>query len=188
MTSSDTIHILAFAGSLRRESYNKKLLQAAYELLPNGMSMECFDLAPLPFYNADVEAQGTPQTVMQFRERMRAADALLIATPEYNYSITAVLKNAIDWASRAIPDPSPLDDKPVAIMGAGGRGGTVRAQMHLRDILIHNRNYVVVSPQIMLARAHEYFDRQGRLHDEAVRARIARLLDALADLTRRLKE
>jgi chromate reductase, NAD(P)H dehydrogenase (quinone) len=187
MTLPDNIHVLAFAGSLRQESYNKKLLRAAHDLLPDSMSMECFDLAPLPFYNADVEAQETPASVMAFRQHMRAADALLIATPEYNYSISAVLKNAVDWASRAIPDPSPLDDKPVAIMGAGGGGGTIRAQTHLRDILIHNRNYVVVSPQIMLARAHQYFDRQGHLHDDAIRARITRLLDALADLTRKLK-
>ena len=188
MSQSNSIHILGIAGSLRRESYNKALLRAAAQLLPGGVTLECFDLAPLPFYNADVEAAGTPDSVLHFRERIGAADALLIATPEYNYSITAVLKNAIDWASRAVPDASPLDDKPIAIMGAGGGGGTARAQMHLRDILIHNRNYVVVSPQVMVARAWQLFDDDLNLTDSAIRDRISRLLAALADLTQRLRD
>lgn len=187
MTLLNNIHVLAFAGSLRQESYNKKLLREAYKLVPNGMSMECFDLAPLPLYNGDVEAQGTPEPVLHFRKQIRAADALLIATPEYNYSISGVLKNAIDWASRPKPDPSPLDDMPVAIMGSAGRGGTVRAQTHLRDILVHNRNYVVVAPQIMLVQGHRYFDKDGNLQDEDIRERITRLLVALAELTRKLK-
>ncbi len=187
MSNYDNIHVLGLPGSLRRGSYNKALLHAAEQLLPPSMTLECYDLAPLPFYNADVEAEGTPESVLHFRERLRVADALLIATPEYNYSITAVLKNAIDWAPRPKPDASPMNDKPAAIMGAGGMLGTSRAQMHLRDILMHNRNYVVVSPQVMVARAGQYFDKQGHLSDDAIRDRIARLLEALADLTRKLK-
>jgi chromate reductase len=187
MSQPNPIHVLGFAGSLRQNSYNKALLRAAEQLVPNDMAFENYDLAAIPLFNADVEAVGTPDSVLHFRDRIRAADALLIATPEYNYSVTAVLKNAIDWASRGKPDSSPLNDKPVAIMGAGGGGGTVRAQMHLREILMHNRNYVVISPQVMVARAGQYFDDNLNLTDAAIGERIHRLLVSLADLTRRLQ-
>ena len=183
------IHILAFAGSLRRNSHNKALLHVAQELLPDGLTLEIYDLAELPFFNADVEAAGPPDAVLHFRNRMKAADALLIATPEYNYSTTAVLTNAIDWASRRHPDgKSPLDDLPVALMGAGGRFGTVRAQNHLRDILLHNRNFVIPSPQVMISYAGREFDEDGTLLNDRYREQIANLLLSLRDWTIRLKQ
>jgi chromate reductase len=185
---SQPVHILGFAGSLRQNSYNKALLRAAQELLPPNATLEIFDLEGLPFFNADVEAVGTPESVRQFRTRLQAADALLIASPEYNYSLTAVLKNAIDWASRRGPEgKSPLDDKPIAIMGAGGRFGTARAQTHLRDILIHNNNFVVPGPEVTVARASQEFDVSFNLINEQYRSQIGRLLQNLADLTRRLQ-
>lgn len=182
------IHVLGFAGSLRQNSYNKALLRNAKALLPIGMTLEIFDLAGLPFFNADVETEGTPDSVLHFRERMQGADALLIASPEYNLSVTGVLKNAIDWASRKGPEgKSPLDDKPVAIMGAGGRMGTVRSQIHLRDILIHNNNIVVPRPEVAVAFAGREFDKDLNLVNERYREQIGRLLVNLRDLTHRLQ-
>ena len=123
------IRVLGFAGSLRKASFNAGLLRAAQEMLPDGMALEVFDLLPIPLYNADVEAHGFPEAVTRFRERIAAADALLIATPEYNYSIPGVLKNAIDWASRP-PGNTPLDGKTVALMGASpGMMGTSRCNI-----------------------------------------------------------
>ena len=124
------IHVLGISGSLRRASWNTGLLHAAGELLPEGMSLEIADLADVPLYNQDHDGPAAPEAIKQFKERIRAADALLIATPEYNGSIPGVLKNAIDWASRPMND-SPLAGKPLAIMGAGGIGGTIRAQLAL---------------------------------------------------------
>ncbi len=181
-----SVHVLGFAGSLRRDSYNKKLLHVAQELLPAGMTLEIFDLLPIPLYNADVEAQGMPAPVQHFRERMAAADALLIATPEYNYSISGVLKNALDWASRGGP-ASPLNHKPLAMMGAGGRFGTIRAQQHLRQIALHNDMHVLNRPEVYIARPWELFDVDGRLTHEPTRERIQMLLEALAAWTRKLR-
>lgn len=188
MHNERNLHILGFAGSLRRQSYNRALLAAAQELLPANTSLEIFDLDHIPFFNSDVEAEGTPASVLAFRERIQAADALLIATPEYNASTTGVLKNAIDWASRRRPDPNaPLDHKPVAIVGAGGMFGTVRAQLHLREILLHNQMYVLNAPTLMLARAWEQFDDAGILTNPDSRERLRRLLHALRDWTLRLE-
>lgn len=182
---TQAIQVLGFSGSLRKGSYNTALLRAAAELLPAGMALDIFDLAPLPFYNADVEAAGLPDAVQAFRERIAAADALLIATPEYNYSITGVLKNALDWASR--PPAAPLTEKPVAIMGAGGRFGTVRAQMHLRQIMLHNNMHPLNRPEVMLMRAGEHFDATGNLTNERSRQSVIELLAALAAWTNRLR-
>src|SRR5690242_6672036 len=125
-----SIHLLGFAGSLRKGSYNRALLRAAEELLPEGVTLETFEIAPIPLFNDDLRLQGDPEPVRFFKERIAAADALLIATPEYNFSIPGVPKNAIDWASRP-PDQSPLRGKPVGVMGAStGQFGTVRAQAH----------------------------------------------------------
>ncbi len=182
------IRVLGFSGSLRQKSYNRALLKAAETVLPPGMTLQIYDLIDLPMFNQDVEAHGIPEPVWTFREALKAADALLIATPEYNWSIPGVLKNALDWASRKGPDlQAPLDDKVVAIMGAGGMGGTVRAQLHLREILAHNRLFVVPHPQLMVARAWEHFDQDGALTDEATRARLGSLLLELRDLTWKLR-
>jgi chromate reductase len=183
---ANKIHVLGFSGSLRKGSFNTALLRAAVELLPEGMTLEIFDLSPLPFFNSDLEAQGTPEAVKNFKARIAAADALLIATPEYNYSIPGVLKNAIDWASRT-PKDSPLNGKPVAMTGAGGMFGTVRAQMHLRQIALHNGMLVLAKPEVYVARASEKFDTAGRLIDEPTRQRLRELLEALAAWTRKLR-
>lgn len=182
------IKILGFAGSLRKNSHNRNLLRAAETVLPDGMTLEIFDLIDIPLFNQDVEAEGIPESVIAFREAMKAADALLISTPEYNWSIPGVLKNALDWVSRKGPDQqAPLDGKTVAIMGAGGGSGTVRAQMHLRDILGHNRLYVLPHPQMMVAKAWTHFDADGNLTDEATRDRLGSLLLELREFTLKLR-
>jgi chromate reductase len=181
------IHVLGISGSLRKGSYNTRLLAAASELLPGGMTLEMFDLSPIPLYNDDVRVVGYPTAVQRFRERIAAADALLIATPEYNFSIPGVLKNAIDWVSRP-PDP-PLNGKPIAMMGAStGNFGTVRAQMHLRHVCVFCNMFPLNKPEVLLMRAQEKFDANGRLTDETARGLIRDLLLALVDWTQRLQQ
>lgn len=179
------LHVLGISGSLRKASYNSALLRVASELLPTGMTLEIYDLAPLPLYNQDLEAD-LPQAVQDFKASVAAADALLIATPEYNYSIPGVLKNALDWASRP-RNASPLDSKPAAIMGAGGMFGTVRAQAHLRYIAVELNLLLFNRPEVRITRPWEKFDAAGKLIDEASRKEVGALLEALADWTRRLK-
>jgi chromate reductase len=175
--------VAAFAGSLRRDSLNRAALVEAAELAPDGMEIEIHDLHEIPLFNADDEkTTGFPPAVERLRAAIGDADAVLIATPEYNFSVTGVLKNALDWLSR--PD-SPLDGKPAAILGAGGRLGTIRSQLHLREILIHNRMPVVQSPQVLIDRAAAKFDGDGRLTDERHRDQIARLLAELTILVER---
>jgi chromate reductase len=180
------IHVLGFSGSLRGASYNSALLRAAAELLPAGMTLETFDLAPIPLYNPDIDGPDAPESVLRFKERITAADALLIATPEYNYSFSGVLKNAIDWASRP-PRASPLSGKPLAIMGAGGMFGTVRAQLHLRQVATECNLLALNKPEVRVTRPWEKFDDQGRLADEQTRGELRALLEALAAWTRRLR-
>jgi chromate reductase, NAD(P)H dehydrogenase (quinone) len=181
-----TLNVIAFAGSLRVGSYNKLALKAAMELKPPGMEIEDFDIAPIPLYNEDVREKGFPPIVTTFREKIRKADALLMVTPEYNYSVSGVLKNAIDWASR--PPDQPFNDKPAAIMGASGSIlGTARAQYHLRQSCVFLNMHPVNKPEVMIAQAHNKFDASGRLTDETARKLIAELLANLATWTRRLK-
>ena len=185
-TDATPIRVLAFAGSLRAGSYNKMLLRAAREMAPAGMEIETFDIAGIPLYNEDVEQAGTPAAVEAFREAIRAADALLIAVPEYNHGVPGVLKNAIDWASRP-PRGSALSGKPTALFGASpGQTGTARAQTQLRGSFVFTNTPVLPQPEVLVFRAHEKFDADGRLADEATRAFVRRLLDALADWTARL--
>jgi chromate reductase, NAD(P)H dehydrogenase (quinone) len=132
---SDVIHILGIAGSLRRNSYNRAALRAAQQLAPDDATIDVFELDGIPVFSQDEEKQ-PPAKVVEFKKQIRAADAILLVTPEYNYSIPGVLKNAIDWASRPYGD-SAWTDKPVAIMGASsGRLGTGRAQYHLRQVFV----------------------------------------------------
>lgn len=178
MTDSRQFQVLGVSGSLRRGSYNTELLRAAAEVAPQNMTVDIADISDLPVYNADIETeQGFPESVERFRSQIAEADGLLFATPEYNYSVTGAMKNAIDWASR---HPSPLDYKPAAIFGAGGGSGTARAQRHLRDILRHNDLRVVTEPEVLVARARQYFS-EGKLTDATVRGEIRMLLNALLE-------
>lgn len=173
--------VCGVAGSLRKGSFNRSLLRAASELAPEGMSIRIHDIADIPPYNADVEAAGDPRPVVAFKDAIRGADALLIVTPEYNYGLPGVLKNAIDWASRP-PTQSVLRHKPAAIMGASpGGGGTARAQLQLRQSFVFTQTPVVLASEVLVARAHEKFDPEGRLHDEKTRELVKGLLVALAD-------
>jgi chromate reductase len=168
--------IVAFAGSLRRGSCNRALIRAAQELAPEGMTIEPIEIGELPFYNADVEAQGDPPAVERFKASIRDADGVLIATPEYNDGIPGVLTTAIDWGSR-LPGRAPLSGKPVAIMGASpSQIGTARAQHHLRQLLGHVHARVLPPPELLVAKAHERFDAGLDLKDEATRKVLADLL------------
>ena len=184
MENKAPLNILGISGSLRKGSYNTSLLRAAAELLPPGTVLDTFDLSFLPIFNPDNE-KPFPAAVEEFRVRVAEADALLIACPEYNSSLTGALKNAIDWASRS--PQSPLNRKPVAIMGASpGNFGTVRAQLHLRQVLTHVGALTVPKPEVLIARADKAFDAEGRLMDEAARGFLRDLLTALADWTRQV--
>jgi chromate reductase len=168
--------IVAFAGSLRRGSFNRALIHAAQELAPDGMTIEPIEIGELPFYNADLEAEGDPPSVTAFKAALGQADGILIATPEYNDGIPAVLTNTIDWGSR-LPGRSPLVGKPVAVMGGSpSQIGTARAQIHLRQLLSHVQARVLPPPELLVARVHERFDAQLRLKDEGTRKVLGDLL------------
>jgi chromate reductase len=168
--------IVAFAGSLRRGSYNRALIHAAEELVPKGFTVVPIEIGELPFYNADVEAQADPPAVASFKAALFQADGVLIATPEYNDGIPAVLTNAIDWGSR-LPGRSPLAGKPVAVMGASpSQIGTARAQLHLRQLLAHVQARTLPPPELLVAKAHERFDSGLRLTDEGTRKVLSDLL------------
>ncbi|HET9581543.1 MAG TPA: NAD(P)H-dependent oxidoreductase [Gemmatimonadota bacterium] len=174
----------AFAGSLRAGSYNRALLRAAVEAAPEGMTIEILEISALPLYNADLESPGPPEPVAAFKNAIAAGDGLLIATPEYNHGVPGVTKNAIDWASRP-PRESPLDGKPVAIMGASpGMTGTARGQSQLRQAFGFTNSYCMPQPQILVARAHEKFDAEGRLTDEATRGYLGKFMAAFGDWIR----
>jgi chromate reductase, NAD(P)H dehydrogenase (quinone) len=169
--------IVAFSGSLRGGSYNRALLRAAAELTPEGMTIVPLEIGDLPFYNADVEAAGDPAVVASFKTAMREADGVLIATPEYNNGIPAVLTNAIDWGSR-FPGSAPLTGKPVALLGASpSQVGTARAQLHLRSLLSHVNARTLPPPELLLAAAHQRFDAELRLTHESTRTVLAALLE-----------
>jgi chromate reductase len=185
MTAS--INVLGICGSLRAGSYNRMALHAAAELLPEGMTLEIVEtLRDIPPYDDDVRQKGFPPSVEALRAKIAAADAVLIASPEYNYSIPGVLKNAIDWASR--PPSQPFDGKPIALMGASpGLFGTARAQYHLRQSFVFLNAFVLNRPEVMIGQAPQKFDAEGRLTDAATRKFIADLMLALWDWTQRLK-
>ncbi len=177
--------VLAFAGSLRKGSYNKALVRAALEVKPDNLIIEVFDLEGIPPYNADLDDQ-LPAIVAEFKSKIKAADALLIATPEYNYSVSGVLKNAIDWASRPAVG-NPLEGKPVAIMSAStSRFGGARAQYHLRQTFVFLNMHPINKPEIMVSDAPHNFDENGKLTNETTRKLIAQLLEALAAWTKQL--
>jgi chromate reductase, NAD(P)H dehydrogenase (quinone) len=184
---SKSIVILGIAGSLRKASYNRGALRAAQELAPADATIEIFDLDGIPVFNQDNDAR-PPEGVLQFKKQIRAADAILISTPEYNYSIPGVLKNAIDWASRPYGD-SAWDGKPVAIMGASpGMLGTARAQYHLRQCFVFLNMYPMNKPEVMIANASERFDEEGNLTNQDCCDHIKELVAALVKWTRQLQK
>jgi len=183
-----TLRILAILGSLRQGSYNRALLKAAHEVAPAGVTLEDFTLEGIPPYNQDEEAN-LPPRVAELKSKIRAADAILIVTPEYNYSIPGVLKNAIDWSSRRGPEKVNVwEGKPVGMMGAsGGAQGTSRAQYHLRQVFVYLDAQPLNRPEVMVADAAQKFDADGKLTDEKTRGAIQRLLEALVRWARLLE-
>lgn len=183
MSERKGISVLAICGSLRAGSYNRAALRTAIELKPPGMAVEVADISAIPLYNEDVRANGFPPPVETLRRQIKAADALLFATPEYNYSMPGVLKNAIDWASR--PPDQPFAGKPVAMLGASaGLGGTIRAQYDLRRSCVFLDMHPLNKPEVFIAQAQTKFDTEGRLIDETGRGLIRDLMTALEPWTR----
>jgi chromate reductase len=188
--SPSPLHILGIVGSLRAGSYNRALLRAAQQQAPQGVEIQIYDIDSIPLYNADVEARGDPEPVMAFKAAIRATNGLLISTPEYNHGMPGVLKNAVDWASRP-HRASPLDSKPVALMGAtAGRGSTFQAQAQLREALVYAGACTLSQPELSLSRADAAFDVipntgvAGRLTDPDTRAALQELLEAFAQWVR----
>ena len=185
LTMTAPLTILGIAGSLRRGSFNRGAIRVASDLAPPGVTIQPLEIGDLPLYNHDLEVD-PPPVVRSLRATIKAADAVLIATPEYNYSIPGVLKNALDWGSRPAAENA-WRGKPVAILGAtGGQFGSVRAQYHLRQIFVFLDMYALNRPEVMIARAKEKFDAEGNLTDLETRDRIRTLVDALVAWTRRL--
>ena len=181
------MNVIGISGSLRKGSFNTAALRAAQGLAPEGMTIERAEIGDLPLYNDDIRAAGFPPPAERLRAQIAAADAVLLVTPEYNYSISGVLKNAIDWASR--PPNQPFEAKPVAIMGASpGLFGSARAQYHLRQMLIFLNAMPVNRPEVMIGQAQNKFDADGNLTDEPTREFIRKLLVALRDWTERLQK
>jgi chromate reductase len=184
---ADPITILGIAGSLRQQSYNKGALRAAQTLCPEGVRLDLYDLAGLPLFNQDEERNANPK-VTDFKQRIRAADAILISTAEYNYGMPGVLKNALDCASRPYGDNA-WDGKPVGIMSAAmSMGGGVRAQYQLRQCFVFLNMEAVVQPEVAIANAPQRFDEQGNLIDETSKKLIGQLLQRLVDKVRLAKQ
>ena len=184
---SKPIRILGIAGSLRHESYNRAALRAATQLVPEGATIKVFELDGIPGFNQD-EEQDPPAKVVELKRQIREADAILFVTPEYNYSVPGVLKNAIDWASRPYGD-SAWTGKPAAIMGASiGAIGTARAQYHLRQMMVFLNMFPINQPEVMIGNAQERFDAQGNLTDDATKDFIRQLLQNVVEWTQRIVE
>ena len=182
--------ILGLAGSLRQASFHRGIVRAAHEVTPRWMSCENFDLARIPYFNQDTEDEGNPEPVKELREKIRAYDAVLIATPEYDYAIPGVLTSALDWCLRSRHEPTPFHHKPVGLVGASpGGGGTARGQLVLRQILLHPPAYVMPEPQMLIPFSRQKFDVEtGDLVDEETRERLGRFLSSLAEWTGRFGE
>jgi chromate reductase, NAD(P)H dehydrogenase (quinone) len=179
-------NILGFAGSLRKGSYNRALLRAAAELTPEDAGLEIFDLEGIPPFNQDLEVS-VPEKVKEFKSKIKAAEAILIVTPEHNYSVPGVLKNAIDWASRPYGDNS-FDGKPAAIMSAStGMLGGARAQYHLRQTLVFLNMHPVNKPEVFITFAAQKFNEQGTLTDEKAKEVISTLLKTLVTWSKKLR-
>jgi chromate reductase, NAD(P)H dehydrogenase (quinone) len=187
VATEQVVNIIGIAGSLRAGSYNRAALRAASALVPNDARLEIFDIDGIPGFNQDQEQQ-PPTKVVELKKRVRAADAVLFVTPEYNYSVPGVLKNAIDWASRPYGDNA-WQNKPVAVMGAAaGALGSARAQYHLRQIFVFLNMYPVNRPEVMITNASARFDDAGTLIDKETADLIRQLLQELVTWTRRLQK
>lgn len=183
---SNIVSILGFAGSLRKDSFNKALLRAARELLPADATLDEFDLEGIPPFNQDLE-NSPPERVREFKAKIRRADAILIASPEYNYSVPGVLKNAIDWASRPWGDNA-FDGKPVAVMSASiGMLGGSRAQYHLRQIFVYLNMHPINKPEVMVPFAADKINQNGMVTDKTTKGFIKDLLEALVAWSRKMK-
>jgi chromate reductase len=183
----EIIKILGFAGSLRKESYNRSALRAAVKLVPQGAKLDTFELDDIPPYNEDHELEA-PHAVRVFKGAIKAADAILIVTPEYNYSVPGVLKNAIDWASRPYGDNA-WDGKPVGMMGASiGMLGTARAQYHLRQMFVFLNMFPLNQPEVMISYAENKFDNEGNLTDQITTQKILELLKTLIEWTKTVEK
>jgi chromate reductase, NAD(P)H dehydrogenase (quinone) len=183
---AEKLKILGISGSLREGSYNTAALRAAVELCPDEAEIEIFDIAPIPPFNQDREAD-PPAVVSEFKDKIKVADAIIFSTPEYNYSIPGVLKNAIDWASRPY-GKSAWDDKPAAIMGASpGAIGTARAQYDLRKMMVFLNMHPINRPEVMIGNCADRFGEDGKLTHEATRKFIKQMLENLIAWTRKLK-
>lgn len=183
---SRPVRVLGISGSLRKTSSNSGLLRASQEIAPEGMEISIFDIQALPFFNMDLEEQGDPVSVAALKSAIREADAVLFATPEYNWGTSGALKNAIDWASRDRQEGS-LMGKPATIIGAGGRAGTARAQMQLQETLAETGAVVMVKPGVQVqAFAPRKFDSEGNLIDEETKYLLRTHLSEFAKWTLRL--
>jgi len=185
MSHPSSIRVLGISGSLRKESYNTAVLRTAQEIAPEGMTITLHDISGIPLYNEDVYQKGFPDAVEKFRAAIRESHALLVVTPEYNYSIPGVLKNAIDYASR--PPKQPFDSKPIAIMGASpSLTGTARAQSHLRQIFTGLNTRLFGWPELLVSNASQKISSEGKLTDEKSREILLKILIGLKDLTLQL--
>lgn len=182
----EKIKIAALLGSLRTGSFNKIILDTAIELCPSTATIEKVEFANVPLYNGDHEGSPPPE-VLTFKEKIRSADAILIVTPEYNYSIPGGLKNALDWGSRPLQDNS-FDNKPVAIMSASpGQVGAARAQYHLRQCFVFLNMHPLNSPEVIVGNVQEKVDNDGKLKDQHTKDKIVEQLNALVDWTKKVK-
>jgi chromate reductase len=187
MTDRQSVHVLAICGSLRKASFNRMTMQAAIAAAPQAMTFEEGAIGDVPLYNEDLRDAGEPAAVTKLKEQVKAADALLLVTPEYNYGIPGVLKNAIDWISRP-PATSPFEGKPVAIMGASaGLMGTVRGQLALRQTCLALNMLALNRPEVMIAQAAGKFAVDGTLTDATTAKFVGQLMQALYDWTLRLR-
>lgn len=181
------IKVLGFVGSLREGSFNRKLMNIAREELPEGVSLEVADIGRLPLFNEDLE-KSAPAEVTRLKQQIEDADAILFATPEYNYSVPGVLKNAIDWASRPYGNNS-FDGKTAAVMGASvGMIGTARAQYHLRQMFVFLNIQALNKPEVMVSYAAKHFDENGELINDDTRRHVARLVAALVERAQQQNE
>lgn len=185
--AAQQLEILGIVGSLRREPYNRKLMREAARIAPQGMNITIFeDLGSIPPFNQDVEEEGYPEPVQRLKRAIQQADGILVATPEYNYNVPGVLKNAIDWASRPAGE-SPLEGKPAAVIGASmAKAGTARAQLALRDSFVFTQTPVLPGPEVLVYSAHEQFDSTGKFTEDATRDFLHGLLERFEGFVRDL--